>query len=54
MLFATDAMENRVQRARMGEFIRTCRLVEPGDWVLTTHVGGQFYRYGLLCLLLLA
>ncbi|KAK3291399.1 uncharacterized protein B0H64DRAFT_366614 [Chaetomium fimeti] len=44
MLFATDAFENRVQRARMGEFIRTCGLVGPGDWVLTTHTSGHFYR----------
>jgi hypothetical protein len=45
MLFATDALENRAQRARMGEFIRTCGVIEPGDWVLTTHTGGHFYRY---------
>ncbi|KAK0612133.1 hypothetical protein B0T14DRAFT_465659 [Immersiella caudata] len=44
MLFATDAIENRMQRARTGEFIRACGLVEAGDWVLTTHVSGHFYR----------
>lgn len=44
MLFATDARENRVQRARMGEFLKTCGVVGSGDWVLTTHVAGSFYR----------
>jgi hypothetical protein len=44
MLFATDVLENRIQRARMGDFIRTCGLVGPGDWVLTTHTSGDFYR----------
>ncbi|KAL2190917.1 hypothetical protein L209DRAFT_24694 [Thermothelomyces heterothallicus CBS 203.75] len=44
MLFATDAAENRAQRARMGNLIRNCRLIEPGDWVLTTHASGHFYR----------
>ncbi|AEO56071.1 hypothetical protein MYCTH_2300559 [Thermothelomyces thermophilus ATCC 42464] len=44
MLFATDAAENRAQRARMGNLIRNCRLIGPGDWVLTTHASGHFYR----------
>lgn len=44
MLFATDAAENRLQRARMGLLLRTCGLVRPGDWALTTHSGGSFYR----------
>lgn len=44
MLFATDARENRMQRARMGAFLKTCGVVGPGDWVLTTHVAGSFYR----------
>ncbi|KAL2159648.1 hypothetical protein VTH06DRAFT_2217 [Thermothelomyces fergusii] len=44
MLFATDAAENRAQRARMANLIRNCRLIEPGDWALTTHTGGYFYR----------
>ena len=44
MLFATDAAENRTQRARTGELIRACGLVDAGDWVLSTHVSGHFYR----------
>ncbi len=53
MLFATDAAENRVQRARMGEFLRACGVVEAGDWVLSTHVSGHFYRYESLLALLI-
>ena len=44
MLFATDARENRVQRARMGALLRTCGVVRSRDWVLTIHVAGSFYR----------
>ncbi|KAK4139586.1 uncharacterized protein C8A04DRAFT_32912 [Dichotomopilus funicola] len=44
MPFATDSFENREQRARMGEFIRLCGVIEPGDWVLTVHTSGGFYR----------
>lgn len=44
MLFATDAVENRIQRARIGKLIRSCGVIEPQDWVLTTHVSGDFYR----------
>ncbi|KAF9893970.1 hypothetical protein FE257_008941 [Aspergillus nanangensis] len=44
MLFAVDVHENRQQRIQMGKFIRLCGLVSPGDWILSTHVSGGFYR----------
>ncbi|KAK8023486.1 hypothetical protein PG991_006725 [Apiospora marii] len=44
LFFATDALENRRQRARFGQFLRNLGLIQPGDWVLTTHVGGDLYR----------
>lgn len=44
MMFAVDVHENRQQRLQMGNFIRLCRLVEPDDWVLSTHAAGGFYR----------
>lgn len=44
LVFATDASENRRQRAQFGRFLRTLGLIRPGDWVLTTHVGGDLYR----------
>ncbi|RAL03489.1 uncharacterized protein BO80DRAFT_349474 [Aspergillus ibericus CBS 121593] len=44
MVFATDALENRQQRAVMGDILRNCGLIEPGDWVLTLHVSGHLYR----------
>lgn len=44
-MFVTDTKENRNQRAVFGEFLRTCGVVEPHDWILTTHVSGYFYRY---------
>ncbi|KAK8859087.1 hypothetical protein PGQ11_009821 [Apiospora arundinis] len=44
LFFATDALENRRQRARFGQFLRNIRLIQHGDWVLTTHVGGDLYR----------
>lgn len=44
MLFATDAWENRMHRARMGAFIKACGLVEQRDWALSTHASGDFYR----------
>ncbi|KAJ5435621.1 hypothetical protein N7445_006506 [Penicillium cf. griseofulvum] len=44
MLFAVDAHENRRQRAQMGNLIKLCGMIEPGDWVLSTHMAGGFYR----------
>ncbi|PWY74488.1 hypothetical protein BO94DRAFT_606939 [Aspergillus sclerotioniger CBS 115572] len=44
MVFATDALENRQQRAVMGNLLRNCGLIEPGDWILTLHVSGHLYR----------
>lgn len=44
MVFATDSLENRHQRAAIGSLIRACQIIEPGDWVLTMHVSGHFYR----------
>ncbi|KAA8644009.1 hypothetical protein EYZ11_010862 [Aspergillus tanneri] len=44
MVFATDSEENRRQRATIGSLMRNCGVIEPGDWVLTMHVSGNFYR----------
>lgn len=44
MVFATDSVENRKQRAVIGSLMRTCGLIEPGDWVVTMHVSGHLYR----------
>ncbi|KAK4940751.1 hypothetical protein LTR66_014882 [Elasticomyces elasticus] len=44
MMFAVDVHENRRQRAQMGNFIKLCGVIEPGDWVLSTHLAGGFYR----------
>ncbi|KAI9046319.1 uncharacterized protein KD926_004157 [Aspergillus affinis] len=44
MLFAVDVHENRQQRLEMGRFLRLCRIVEPEDWVMSTHASGGFYR----------
>lgn len=44
MLFAVDVHENRQQRLEMGRFLRLCRVVEPHDWVMSTHASGGFYR----------
>lgn len=44
MVFATDSIENRQQRAVFGSFLRSCGIVGPGDWVLTMHVAGYLYR----------
>lgn len=45
MMFAVDVHENRQQRAQMGDFIKLCGIIEPRDWVLSTHLSGGFYRY---------
>ncbi|CAG8369435.1 unnamed protein product [Penicillium salamii] len=44
MVFATDSLENRKQRAVQGNLLRECGLIESGDWVLTLHVSGHLYR----------
>ncbi|KAF7906960.1 uncharacterized protein EAF01_004547 [Botrytis porri] len=44
MMFAVDAHENRRQRARMGDLLRVCGVIEPKDFVLSTHLAGGFYR----------
>ncbi|KXG51202.1 uncharacterized protein PGRI_067740 [Penicillium griseofulvum] len=44
LMFATDTKENRKHRAVFGEFLQTCRVIEPQDWVLTTHTSGFLYR----------
>lgn len=44
MLFLTDSAENRKHRFTAGQFLKTCGLVDPRDWILTVHVTGGFYR----------
>ncbi|KAH6892639.1 hypothetical protein B0T10DRAFT_537547 [Thelonectria olida] len=44
LFFATDALENRQQRANFGQFLRNTGLIKYGDWVVTTHCGGDLYR----------
>ncbi|KAJ5087595.1 hypothetical protein N7456_011211 [Penicillium angulare] len=44
MLFAVDALENRRQRAQVGKFLSLTGVIEPQDWVLSTHLAGGFYR----------
>ncbi|EMR90846.1 hypothetical protein ACHAPC_011178 [Botrytis cinerea] len=44
MMFAVDVYENRRQRARMGDLLRVCGVIEPKDLVLSTHLSGGFYR----------
>ncbi|KAF5879011.1 uncharacterized protein Bfra_006216 [Botrytis fragariae] len=44
MMFAVDAHENRRQRARMGDLLRVCGVIESKDFVLSTHLAGGFYR----------
>lgn len=44
MLFLTDSVENRKHRYTAGQFLKTCGLVNPRDWILTVHVTGGFYR----------
>ncbi|GLB08213.1 hypothetical protein AtubIFM57258_004101 [Aspergillus tubingensis] len=41
LMFFTDVKENRQHRAAFGEFLRTCGVVEPHDWILTTHTSGS-------------
>ncbi|KAF7904799.1 hypothetical protein EAF00_002133 [Botryotinia globosa] len=44
MMFAVDVHENRRQRARMGDLLRICGVIESKDLVLSTHLAGGFYR----------
>ncbi|PHH81765.1 hypothetical protein CDD82_7935 [Ophiocordyceps australis] len=44
LFFATDIWENRQQRSQFGWLIRTCGIVEKGDWVVTVHTAGELYR----------
>ncbi|THV48368.1 hypothetical protein BGAL_0253g00170 [Botrytis galanthina] len=44
MMFAVDVHENRRQRARMGDLLKICGVIEPKDLVLSTHLAGGFYR----------
>ncbi|KZZ90285.1 hypothetical protein AAL_07386 [Moelleriella libera RCEF 2490] len=44
LFFATDALENRRHRAYFGDFLRKTGIIKRGDWVLTTHHGGNLYR----------
>ena len=44
MMFAVDVHENRRQRAQMGQFLRLCGLIGPGDFVLSIHFSGWFNR----------
>ncbi|GAT25082.1 hypothetical protein RIB2604_01900330 [Aspergillus luchuensis] len=41
LMFFTDLKENRQHHAAFGEFLRTCGVVEPHDWILTTHTSGS-------------
>ncbi|OQE29120.1 hypothetical protein PENFLA_c004G03554 [Penicillium flavigenum] len=44
MLYLTDARENRIQRMSMGNLVRQCGVIVPGDCVLTMHASGNLYR----------
>lgn len=44
MVFAADSQETRQQRAAIGSLVRSCRIIEPGDWIMTMHVSGHLYR----------
>ncbi|KAF4434837.1 hypothetical protein FACUT_7497 [Fusarium acutatum] len=44
LFYATDALENRRHRALWGEFLKKTGIIERGDWVLSTHHGGNLYR----------
>ncbi|KAJ5823600.1 hypothetical protein N7447_005940 [Penicillium robsamsonii] len=44
MMFAVDVHENRRQRLKMGQFLKLCGVIKRGDWVLSTHSAGEFYR----------
>ncbi|KAI8953327.1 hypothetical protein F4801DRAFT_588256 [Xylaria longipes] len=44
LFFATDADENRRQRATFGQFLQAVGVITPGDWGLTVHSAGELYR----------
>lgn len=44
LLFAVDVHENRQQRMQQGKLLRLCGIIERGDWILSIHVAGGFYR----------
>lgn len=44
LFFATDVAENRRHRAMFGRFLRATRVIDPSDWVLSTHCAGDLYR----------
>ncbi|CRL31260.1 unnamed protein product [Penicillium camemberti] len=44
MVFATDSIETRKQRAAFGSLIRSCGVLGPGDWICTMHTAGHLYR----------
>ncbi|KAB8266480.1 hypothetical protein BDV30DRAFT_247982 [Aspergillus minisclerotigenes] len=44
MVFATDSVETRKQRAAFGSFMRSCGVLGPGDWICTMHTAGHLYR----------
>ncbi|KAJ5678738.1 hypothetical protein N7462_006982 [Penicillium macrosclerotiorum] len=44
LFFATDVHENRRHRAHFGKFLRTTRIVEETDWILSVHFVGHLYR----------
>ncbi|KAJ5923336.1 hypothetical protein N7454_008581 [Penicillium verhagenii] len=44
MYFLTDARENRIQRMAMGNLLRQCKVITPGDCVLSMHTSGKLYR----------
>ncbi|KAM0145627.1 hypothetical protein ACHAPG_011537 [Botrytis cinerea] len=49
MMFAVDVYENRRQRARMGDLLRVCGVIEPKDLVLSTHLSGENAGGTVLC-----
>lgn len=42
--FVVDAAENRRQRQRAGEFMRSLHAIDENDIVLNLHAGGGLYR----------
>ncbi|KAF5129948.1 Indoleacetate--lysine synthetase [Metarhizium anisopliae] len=44
LFFATDVAENRRHRATFGRFLRATGVIDPSDWVLSTHCAGDLYR----------
>ncbi|KNG90486.1 hypothetical protein ANOM_001221 [Aspergillus nomiae NRRL 13137] len=44
MVFATDSIETRRQRAAFGSLMQTSGVLSPGDWICTMHTAGHLYR----------